>query len=95
MDEDRLALRLQLAEAGLGLAISLWLLWTMVPEHRRQELKMRLLTIAQQMSQASARRIGEVSMGIELATGEQAYQVPLFLSRCSEAIGRAYRGMTP
>lgn len=98
MEEERLAAVLQAIEAVLGLALSLWCLWTMIPEHRRQLARMRLIMGAQTMTADFARRTGAASMRAELATGQSSYWAPYALSLTRDWLGEAYeraRGITP
>lgn len=98
MEEERLAAILQAAEAVLGLALSLWCLWTMIPEHRRQLALMRLIMGAQMMTAGLARRTGAASMRAELATGQRSYWAPYLLSVTRDRLGDAYeraRGVAP
>ena len=97
-ERDQLTARLKLIEAALALGMTLWCLWTMVPEHRRQLLRMGLALRAERVMGNAARRLGVLSMGAELATGEQNYVLAYWLSRAREQAGRAYdraRGVTP
>jgi hypothetical protein len=97
-ERDQLTARLKLIEAGLALGLTLWCLWTMVPEHRRQLLRMGLALRAERVMGNAARRLGVLSMGAELATGEQNYMLPYWLSRAREQAAAAYeraRGVTP
>ncbi|SRR6266702_1533286 len=97
MDEDT-ELRLRIAVQVLGLAYSIWMIWTLiVPPHQRQLLKMRALRAAQAMTAGSARRAGAASMAAELATGEENYALPYALSLARERLARGYdriRGIT-
>ena len=97
MDEEQATAWLQAAEAILGLVVSLWCLWLMIPEHRRQLGIMRLIMGAQTMTAGLARRTGAASMRAELATGQSSYWAPYALSLARDGLGRAYdraRGIT-
>jgi hypothetical protein len=82
-----------------SLAASLYLLWTLIPEHQRIALRMRLLRSSGRAMRAAARRAGDSSLSLEIATadpelggGVQAYDLPLWLSlgadRCEHAYDR-------
>jgi hypothetical protein len=90
--------RLKLAEAAIGLALSLWCLWSMIPEHRRLEWRMRCLLKAQDLTGMCARRTGVLSMRAELATGRQEYTLAYSLALVREHFTAMYdraRGVTP
>jgi hypothetical protein len=90
--------RLKLIEVLMGLALTFWCLWTMVPEHRRQLLKMSMAARAERVTRAAARRAGAASMGAELVTGQQNYSLPYALSLLREHLVTVYdqaRGITP
>lgn len=88
--QERAAARIKLIEALLALGISAWMLWTMVPEHRRQLLKMGLAQKAERITGSAARRAGAASMGAELATGQQNYTLPYGLSLVRDKLTAAY-----
>ena len=92
MPEDTaLARRLRLAYLVLCLAYMGWAVWAlMVPEHKRTELRLRLLRWSAQEMSRLARRTGAASMETELQTGAQLYGVPYHLSRARVALERAY-----
>lgn len=97
-DQDQLTARLKLIEAALTLALTLWYLWSIIPQHRRQLLKMGLAARAERVMGSAARRAAVLSMGAELATGEQNYVLPYWLSLGREQLHGAYeraRGVTP
>jgi len=97
-DEERLMQRLKLIEAAVGLGLSLWCLWSMVPEHRRKEWRMRALLAARRIAAVCASRTGAASMAAELATDQQRYEIPYALSLLRDGLGRLYdrtRGVTP
>jgi hypothetical protein len=96
-DEERLA-RMKMAEAFIGLGLSLWCLWLMIPQHRRQLWRMRVLAKCQQSTGSAARRAGAGSMRAELASGQENYALPYGLSLAREQLTAAYdraRGITP
>jgi hypothetical protein len=96
-DEDRLA-RVKMIEALISLALCLWCLWIMVPEHRRKLWRMRVLLALQRRTGWAARRTGAASMRAELDSGQQNYALPYVLSLIREDLGRMYdrtRGVTP
>jgi len=97
VDEDT-ELRLRIAVQVLGLAYSIWMIWTLiVPPHQRQLLKMRALRTAQTAMTGTARRAGAASMSAELATGHENYALPYTLSVARDWLARGYdrlRGIT-
>ena len=82
--------RLRLLYLTLCLGYLAWGLWLMVPEHRRVSLRLRLLRSSARVTNRIARHAGAASMGRELATGEQRYEVPLRLSLWRARLERAY-----
>ena len=74
----------------LQLCISLWVIWEMIPSHRKRAMLMRAHLAGQKTTAACARRAGAASMRAELATGHAEYSVPLGLSRLRDAFGEAY-----
>lgn len=73
-----------------SLAYLLWMLWLMVPEHRKTMLRMRLLRSSSQATSRLARHAGAASISRELATGLEQYGVPYRLARWSLALDAAY-----
>ena len=97
-EEERLTQRLKMLEAAISLGLCLWCLWSMIPEHRRQLARMRILLQLRQLAGSGARRAGAASMAAELSTGQRNYVLPYSLSLVREQLGRAYdraRGVTP
>jgi hypothetical protein len=97
-DEERLAQRIKLAEAMVGLALTLWCLWSMIPQHRRQQWRMRALLTLGRWTGSAARRTGAASMRAELATGQENYVLPYGLALAREQLTVMYdrtRGVTP
>jgi hypothetical protein len=97
-DEERLAQRLKLAEAAIALGMTAWCLWSMIPAHRRQLWRMRMLAVAHGWTDSAARRTGAASMGVELACGREDYVVPYVLSVGRDRLAAWYdrtRGVTP
>jgi hypothetical protein len=97
-DKERMVQRLKLIEAAAGLGLTAWCLWSMIPEHRRQEWRMRMLLEARTWAGKAASRTGAASMRAELATGHQEYTIPYALSLTREHLAAMYdraRGVTP
>src|SRR5579859_2203353 len=97
-DQDEMTARLKLIEAMMGLGLTMWCLWLMIPEHRRQLLKMGMIARAERAARAAAHRAGVPAMGFELATGQRNYTLPYVLSLLSDRLAASYeraRGVTP
>lgn len=97
-EEEQLAQRIKLAEAMIGLALTLWCLWLMIPAHRRQLWRMKALQAGRRWTDWAARRTGAASMGAELASGQENYLLPYGLSLAREQLTVMYdrtRGVTP
>lgn len=74
----------------LSLAYLVWMLWLMVPEHRKTMLRMRLLRSSSLVMSRLARHAGAASMSRELATGCEQYGLPLWLASRSLELDAAY-----
>jgi hypothetical protein len=97
-DEEIAAQRIKLVEALLSLALALWCLWLMIPEHRRRLWRMRRLDRARRLTGWAARRTGAASMRAELASGVENYHLTLGLSLARDRLAAMYdrtRGVTP
>ena len=79
--------RLYLIMCLLFLAASLIHL---LPEHRRQMVKLRLLRSSAQVTSRLARRTAAASMARELATGEQLYGLPYWLATTRDRLAGEY-----
>jgi len=99
MSEEELPVqRLKMIEACLALGMTGWMLWSMVPVHRRQLWRMGLLARLQGWTGSAARRAGAGSMRAELASGTENYVLPYGLSLLREQLAALYnrtRGITP
>lgn len=83
--------RLRLVYLLLCLAYMGYALWaTMIPDHQKTALRLKLLRSSGRGMNQLARHTGEASMRRELVTGEQLYGLPYRLSLCRLAIERAY-----
>ncbi len=81
----------------LSLAYLLWMLWLMVPEHRKTALHMRLLRSSSQVTSRLARHAAARSMERELVTGLEQYEMSYWLARRALDLDAAYdraRGVT-
>jgi hypothetical protein len=98
VSEEQLAQRIKLVEAGAALGLTLWCLWSMIPAHRRQLWRMKMLARLRQWTDTAARRTGAASMQAELDSGQQNYALPYGLSLARDQLTVAYdraRGVTP
>lgn len=98
MSDEELAQRVKMIEAALSLGITLWVIWSLIPQHRRQLWRMSLLNRLQRWTGSAARRTGAASMRAELATQVENYHLTYALSLMRERLGAAYdrtRGVTP
>jgi hypothetical protein len=68
--------------ALLSLIYLAWLMWTvMLPEHRRQEMTMRLLKSCVRVTNRLGPRAAVPSLAREMATGSEQYAVPWAIAR--------------
>ena len=89
--ETPLARRLRAAYLALSLIYLAAVIWMiLIPEHRRTEAKLRAYRSCAQVMSRLSRRTADVSMGHELATGQEAYGLPYRLALARDALGRAY-----
>jgi hypothetical protein len=89
-DEDRLARRLKLAAEALGLVYAIWMIWLMVPEHRRKLAIMRAMAVIRNGAGALASRTGTQAMSLEARTGTENYVVPYGFSLIRDKAGTWY-----
>jgi hypothetical protein len=97
-EQELTAERIKLAEAMVGLTLTLWCLWSMIPQHRRQQWRMRALLTLGRWTGSAARRTGAASMRAELVTGQENYVLPYGLALAREQLTVMYdraRGVTP
>lgn len=66
------------------------MVWDSMPEHRRQELRLRLLQWCARVMSRLARRAGAASLRHEALTGVADYAVPYRLSLARQHLERAY-----
>jgi len=74
----------------LYLMTLLMMAWYLLPEHRRQQMKLRLLRSCGQATRALARRTGAASLRHEALTGVADYALPYRLSLARERFDAAY-----
>lgn len=86
--------RIELIVKILGLAYTLmcvlWLVWAMIPEHRKRLLMMRLAQGTQKNASRAAFRTGHQAMGLEISGSGENYSLPYALSMVAELAARAY-----
>jgi hypothetical protein len=82
-----------------GLALTLAMLWLMLPEHQRQLILMRIMRALQLAAHRAARREGQAGMGDELGgrPGDAArrYTAAYSLARARDRFGRALEQLRP
>lgn len=89
-DLDTMEARMRVIAAMAALAYSAGILWTLVPAHHRQLIRMRAIAAAQTAAGRCARRAGEASMAAEIRTGWRLYQLPCWLSVTRDRLARMY-----
>ncbi len=72
------------------LTVVVSIVWSSIPEHRRQLLRLAALRRAQVVSWRVARVMGHQAMGSELAGYGQNYDIPYALARLAQDAGTAY-----
>lgn len=95
-EEQRARTLVLLLSGAAELAYILIVTWVqLLPEHRKQEIRMRAARTVQQLLSRFARRAGEAGMREELQTGRQNYGLPLVLSLARDRAGKWYEGVRP
>ena len=88
------AARIELVVKILGLVYSviciLWLVWAMIPEHRRRLIAMRVMTRMHSAATAAAFRTGHQAMALEISGCGENYSLPYALSIAAQQAARAY-----
>lgn len=88
---DRLSRALARAYLVLCLTYMVWAVWTMVlPEYRRQMMKLGLLRWCAQGMNRLARRTGAASIRQEALTGHSDYRITYRLSIARDQLMAAY-----
>ena len=92
-DEDT-ARRLELTTKALGLlyalASILYLMWVLIPEHKKRLMAMRAAETVRRATGRLAFRTGHLAMGHELASGVENYTLPYLLSRARDKAVTVY-----
>ena len=72
------------------LTVVVSIVWSSIPEHRRQLLRLGALRRARVVSWRVARVMGHQAMASELAGNGENYHLPYQLARLADEAGRAY-----
>lgn len=88
--EERAVTHIKLLVELLSLAYAIWLIWVMVPEHRRKLMAMRVMEVIRRLAERAASRTGEQAISLEARTGTENYVVPYVLSRMRDAAHDVY-----
>jgi hypothetical protein len=92
--DDETAARLKMATQLLGLVYALasllWLMWMLVPEHRKRLLAMQAAARMRQVTGTLAFRTGHRAMGLELASSVENYALPYRLSQARDWLSVLY-----
>jgi hypothetical protein len=92
--QDQAMRRLEMAAKILSLMYALisvlWLVWFLIPEHKRREMAMRALRTTARTAWRTASRAGQQAMDLELSGHGTSYGVPYGLSRVAAAAEHAY-----
>ena len=93
MNENEAA-RLEVQEARAKLLMVLVQLvvvaWFLIPSHRRRYILMRLVEGSRRLLDKLALRSGHMSMGTELKTGQQEYQLTSAISLSRDQMAAVY-----
>ena len=94
MDTDERAARLkltaQILSALYGLIMIGYLIWMMLPDHRKRLLAMRMVLWTRRNAGRAAFRAGHQAMGLELSGRGENYSLPYLLSLIAGTAARAY-----
>jgi hypothetical protein len=95
--DDEAARRLEMAARALSLIyaiiVILFFLWSMIPEHRKRLMMMRLAQGTQRNASRAASLAGHQAMGLELSGHGERYELPYRLSIIAGKAGKAYDQM--
>lgn len=86
----RLDLAVKAASLAYALASLLWLMWILIPEHKRRLLAMQAVAAVQTTARRQACRTGHQAMGHEATSGCENYLLPYRLSLLAERAGKVY-----
>jgi len=82
-----------------ALALTLAMLWMMLPEYQRRLILMKTARALQRVSGRAAHVEGRAGMGSELAgrdgDAQRSYRAAFHLSRARDAFGRALESLRP
>jgi hypothetical protein len=74
----------------LTLTYTLWIIWTLIPEHHKRYQAMRLARTLERSAWRTACRAGHQAMGLELRGRATSYDLPYLLARLGDKAGRVY-----
>ncbi len=84
---------MRLIAALLSLVYGVWMIWMMVPEHRKRLFLMRLSQGIQNCASRTACRTGRLAMDEELRSGVPNYHLVYGLSQVRERAAAAYESL--
>lgn len=89
--ETRARTMVLLMSAAAELAYMAIVIWMqLLPEHRKQEIRMRAAALLRNLLERSARRAGAAGIRAEAETGQQNYALPYALSLARDMASHAY-----
>ena len=90
-DQARAAARVEMVARLLYALLSVaWLMWILIPEHKRRLMLMRAAKMAERSAWRTASRAGRQAMALEISGRGMSYGLPYQLSRLAQRAGRAY-----
>lgn len=88
--DERLEKITKLLSLAYAMISVLWLLWILIPEHRRRLLMMHAAASLRQTAGRLACRTGHQAMGLELRVSVENYELPYRLSLVREWAAKVY-----
>lgn len=100
MDEDgeeprdetirRLEMTAKILSLVYALISLMFLLWALIPEHRKRLMAMKVAKTIEQSAWRTAFRAGHQAMALELSGHGTNYELPYRLSQVADKAGKAY-----
>lgn len=91
--EERVIVWLKLLAELLSLLYVIWMVWLMIPEHRRRLMVMQVMEAIRNGAEQLACRAGAQAISLEARTGHENYHLPYGLSLVANKAAKVYEKM--
>ena len=88
--EERAIMWMKVVAELLSLLYVIWMVWLMIPEHRRRLMAMRAMEAIRSGAERAASRAGAQAISLEARTGTENYHLPYGLSLLAGKAAKAY-----